>query len=187
MIKMTAVSLLSLTMWGSAGPTLAQHPTNPYAAQETREIKALSQKEVDDLAQGRGVGLAKPAELNRYPGPLHVLELAPELQLAAGQRNAVEASKARMSARAKALGAEIIDLERELDAAFAERKIDQVRLNQLTAQIGAKQAMLRAVHLVAHIETAQLLTPEQIARYNRLRGYDGPSERGANDLGAKRH
>jgi hypothetical protein len=187
MIKMTAVSLLSLAMWGSAGPTFAQHPTNPYAGQETREIKALSQKETDDLAQGRGMGLAKPAELNRYPGPLHVLELERELQLSAEQRNGIEASKARMSARTKAFGNEILNLERELDAAFAERKIDRVRLNQLTAQIGAKQGMLRAAHLEAHIETAGLLKPEQISRYDRLRGYDGPSERGANSHGATHH
>ncbi len=92
-----------------------------------------------------------------------------------------------MSARAKTLGAEILDLERKLDAAFAQRTIDQVRLNELTAQIGAKQGMLRAAHLEAHIETAGLLTPEQISRYDRLRGYDRTSERGANDHGATRH
>jgi len=187
MIKTTAISLLSLAMLGSAGSTSAQQPTNPYAGQETREIKALSPKEIDDLVQGRGMGLAKPAELNRYPGPLHVLELAHELQLSADQRNGVEASRAQMSVKAIGLGAEILDLERALDAAFAERQIDQVRLDQLTAQIGAKQGMLRAVHLEAHIQTVGLLTPEQISRYDRLRGYDGTSERGASNHGAKRH
>jgi hypothetical protein len=187
MIKTTAMSLLSLAVLGSAGPTLAQQPTNPYAGQETREIKALSPKEIDDLVQGRGMGLAKPAELNRYPGPLHVLELARELQLSAERRNRAEASKARMGARAKALGTEILDLERELDAAFAERNIDQVRLNQMTAQIGAKQGILRAAHLEAHIETASLLTLEQISRYDALRGYERTSERGANNHGAKHH
>lgn len=44
-----------------------------------------------------------------------------------------------MSARAKVLGTEILGLERQLDAAFAQRKIDQIRLDALAAQFGAKQ------------------------------------------------
>lgn len=186
MIKTTAISLLGLVISGWAGPTSAQ-PASPYAGQEIREIKALSSKEIEDLVLGRGMGLAKPAELNRYPGPLHALELAGELQLSTEQRKSLEASKARMSAQAKALGAEILNLERNLDAAFAQRSIDQVRLIELTAQIGAKQGSLRAAHLAAHIETAGLLTPDQISRYDRLRGYDRTSERGANSHGTKRH
>jgi Spy/CpxP family protein refolding chaperone len=170
MTKNVAIGLLSLILSGLVGPASAQ-TASPYAGEEAREIKALSPKEVDDLVQGLGMGLAKPAELNRYPGPLHALELADELQLSAEQRNGLEASKARMSASAKALGAEILDLERELDAAFAHRKIDQIRLNELTAQIGRRQGMLRAAHLEAHIETASLLSPEQISRYDTLRGY----------------
>ena len=41
------------------------------------------------------------------------------------------------------LGTEILGLERQLDAAFAQRKIDQIRLDALAAQFGAKQGMLR--------------------------------------------
>lgn len=186
MIKAIATGLFGLVLLGWAEPMSAQ-PVSSYAGQQSREIKALSPTEIEDFVQGRGMGLAKPAELNRYPGPLHALELAGELQLSTEQRTSLEASKARMSAQAKALGAEILDLERNLDAAFAQRTIDQVRLSELTAQVGAKQGLLRAAHLAAHIETASLLTPEQISRYDRLRGYDGTSERGANNHGAKRH
>ncbi len=170
MIKTSAFSLVGFLMLASAG-FASGPPTNPYAGQETRDIKALSPKEIDDLVQGRGMGLAKPAELNRYPGPLHVLELARELQLSVEQRKGVQASEARMSARAKALGAEVLALERELDAAFTHKTIDPARLNELTLQIGSRQGMLRAAHLEAHIETAGLLTPQQISRYDALRGY----------------
>lgn len=187
MIERTiTVCLLGLAMSGWALAVSAQ-TVSSYAGQQDREIKGLSPEEIEDLVLGRGMGLAKSAELNRYPGPLHALALAGELQLSAEQRSGLEASKARMSAHAKALGAEILSLERKLDAAFAQRTIDQVRLNDLTAQISAKQGMLRAVHLEAHIETASLLTPEQISRYDRLRGYDQASERGSDNHSAKRH
>jgi hypothetical protein len=44
---------------------------SPYAGEQGRAIKALSQKEVSDLLDGAGMGYAKAAELNRYPGPMH--------------------------------------------------------------------------------------------------------------------
>jgi hypothetical protein len=56
---------------------------SPYAVQESHEIKALSPHEISDLLAGNGMGLAKAAELNRYPGPRHVPELAAQLQLTA--------------------------------------------------------------------------------------------------------
>ena len=40
------------------------------------DIKSLSQDDQSALLAGRGMGLARPAELNGYPGPAHVLELA---------------------------------------------------------------------------------------------------------------
>ena len=40
-----------------------------------------------DLRAGRGMGLALAAELNGYPGPAHVLELADKLDLARSTEN----------------------------------------------------------------------------------------------------
>ena len=79
--------------------TLAQH-AQPYAGQQTRAIKALSDAEVDDLLAGRGAGLARAAELNGYPGPMHVLEHAQALKLTPQQRAATEALMAPMRAAA---------------------------------------------------------------------------------------
>lgn len=167
----TALVLISASL-ASAAPVGAQ-TQNPYAGEQSRAIKALSPKEVDDLTQGRGMGLAKAAELNRYPGPMHALELAGPLKLSGGQRQALQASMARMSADAKALGAELLGLERELDTGFAARVVDEIRLKELTGQIGLRQGALRAVHLAAHLETAAALSAEQLAQYDVLRGYSG--------------
>ena len=48
----------------------------PYVGLQSRTIKALSAEQIADLRAGRGMGFALPAELNGYPGPLHVIELA---------------------------------------------------------------------------------------------------------------
>ncbi len=171
-IALTAALVLISASLAPANPARAQTPS-PYAGEQSRAIKALSPKDIEDLVQGRGMGLAKSAELNRYPGPMHGLELAEPLKLSGEQREALKAIMARMSTDAKTLGAELLGLERELDAGFAARTIDAQRLSALTERIGARQGALRAVHLAAHIETAAVMSAEQIARYDHLRGYGG--------------
>src|SRR5262249_1929289 len=60
----------------AAATAWAQDPSsNPYAGQQSRSIKALSEDDIAALLKGAGIGLAKAAELNGYPGPAHVLAL----------------------------------------------------------------------------------------------------------------
>jgi Spy/CpxP family protein refolding chaperone len=146
---------------------------SPYAGQQSREIKALSSAEQADLLAGKGMGLAKAAELNGYPGPAHVLELAADLALSAEQRARTQAVWQAMDARAKAIGQQVIDAERELDALFASKQVTRERLAAQLDRIGALQGQLRAVHLDAHLEQVRILTPEQTSRYAVLRGYTG--------------
>src|SRR6188768_1977014 len=79
--------------------TSAQAQT-PYAGMQTRPIKALSEQQIADLGAGRGMGLALAAELNGYPGPSHVLELADALELSADQRTRVKVLFDAMKAEA---------------------------------------------------------------------------------------
>src|SRR5437588_779705 len=112
---MTRLSLLvSITaVIVSAAASLAQSP-QPYAGQEQRAVKALSAEEIRDLMEGRGMGLAKAAELNSYPGPLHVLQLANELGLSASQRATTESLYAAMRDKAVPIGRKIIEAETSL-------------------------------------------------------------------------
>ena len=71
----------------TSGAALAQ---TPYAGLQTRPIKALSDQQVADLKAGRGMGLALAAELNGYPGPSHLLELAVQLGLSDPQKTRIQ-------------------------------------------------------------------------------------------------
>ena len=142
-----------------------------YASLTSRDIKALSAEDAQSLREGKGMGLALAAELNEYPGPKHVLELADKLHLTADQRATVQKSHDRMLAAAKSLGEEIVDLEKQLDDAFSAKTIDEKRLDQLTSAIAERQGRLRDVHLAAHLETRAALTPHQVTMYVKLRGY----------------
>jgi Spy/CpxP family protein refolding chaperone len=145
----------------------------PYAGMRERPIKALSQDQIADLNAGRGMGLALPAELNGYPGPVHVLEHADALQLTPHQRERTLALYEAMKAEAVPLGHRLIAEESDLDQAFAGRSITAASLAEKTAAIGQTQGALRAAHLRYHLAQAELLTPEQMHRYAELRGYAG--------------
>jgi len=182
MLRLFGLICLGLT---AATPLAAQ--TSPYAGQHERTIKALSAEEMRDLTEGRGMGLAKAAELNGYPGPAHVLELANELQLTPDQRAATEALYQRMLAEARRLGAAILRAEGELDRRFQHRHIDQASLQTATAAVAGLQGDLRTVHLAAHLEQAAVLTPAQIAEYSKRRGYTGEPEGSRHGEHDRRH
>ena len=123
-----------------------------------RAIKALSDDDIAALRKGEGMGMAKAAELNGYPGPAHVLALAGQLGLTEAQQRNVQAIFDRMSAAAKPIGGELIAQEQTLDQLFAKSDITPDRLATATAAIAELQGRLRAVHLAAHLGTRALLT-----------------------------
>jgi hypothetical protein len=143
----------------------------PYAGLEQRAIKALSEEQAADLLAGRGMSLALAAELNGFPGPLHTLELAEQLELSGEQRRVTEALQARMQADAASLGARLIEAEERLDRLFASRAVDPDGLSAALRDIGSLATQLREVHLAAHLEQTALMSPHQIAAYQQLRGY----------------
>jgi len=172
-LRLRSAVLAGLAVVMAAGQAEAQGQTQPYQALQTREIKALSAEELADLAAGRGMGLALPAELNGYPGPKHVLELAGQLELSEQQRASVEHLFEAMKSEAIPLGEKLVAAERSLDRDFAARTITAERLKAATAAIGEIRGDLRNTHLKYHLTTAALLSPDQISRYAELRGYGG--------------
>jgi hypothetical protein len=149
----------------------------PYAGMQTRPIKALSEQQILDLNAGRGMGLALAAELNGYPGPSHVLELADKLELSADQRAGMQRRFDAMKAEAMPLGAKLIEQEAELDKQFATRAVTPESLKTSTAAVAATQGMLRETHLKYHLSTGSILTPAQMTKYAELRGYGGGHKR----------
>lgn len=167
-------------------PSLAGAQTaQPYAGFEKRPVKALSEQQTADLRAGRGMGFALAAELNGYPGPIHVLELADRLGLDAGQRAKMTALYEAMKAEAVPLGQTLIAQEAALDRKFAGREITEASLSESMTAIGATQAALRNTHLKYHLETRAALSPHQIAMYQQLRGYAAGA--GVGGHGGHRH
>jgi Spy/CpxP family protein refolding chaperone len=153
----------------SAGAANAQH--QPYAGQHDRDLKALSPEEVKQYMAGAGMGYAKAAELNQFPGPMHVLELADQLKLTAEQRAATQKLMDAHKAQARALGSELVAAERELDDLFRAGKVDEAALARTVRTSAAIVGEYRLSHLDTHRRMRALLSDEQVKRYDELRGY----------------
>jgi Spy/CpxP family protein refolding chaperone len=157
---------------------------SPYVGQESRGIKALSQDDVEGLLAGAGTpfgGMAKPAELNGYPGPRHVLDAfkTGELDLTNQQQKEVEVLYEAMKQQAINLGKRILDIENELDKAFKNKTITNNFLERAVAESTDAYSKLRVTHLKYHLQMVDVLSDEQVAQYNYLRGYTkkgGPCE-----------
>jgi Spy/CpxP family protein refolding chaperone len=147
--------------------------TSSYVGQDAREIKALSQQEIAGYLEGKGLGYAKAAELNHFPGPRHVLDLAGELNLTKQQVLESQALFDAMKLQAVTLGKEFIAKEKALELRFSSGSIDTESLKSLLSEIGIIQSNIRYVHLSAHIKQKALLTEHQRHLYDKLRGYAG--------------
>jgi hypothetical protein len=171
-MAITALALVSVATVAPAQQHGREH-AQPYAGQQSREVASLSAEQLKEFADGRGMGLAKAAELNGHPGPAHVLELAEALRLTPRQHELVKAAFERMQAKAKALGAAYIEAEKAVDRAF---KSGTAKAEDVAARVAEANRLLgevRLAHLLAHVEIAPILTPAQRTRYAELRGYTG--------------
>src|SRR5260370_28599953 len=127
-------------------------------------MKAVAEQQMGDLSAGRGMGLALAAELNGYPGPVHVLELADKLDLSPDQRASIQRLFDSMKAEAVPLGSRLIEQEADLDKQFAGHTVTPDSLRSSTAAVAATQGALRETHLKYHLSTVAVFIPSQIQR-----------------------
>ena len=170
------ISVLSaFVLSAHASENLHQHEKpSKYAGQEQRTIKSLSSDDIAELTRGGGWGLAKAAELNGVPGPVHLLELKNRVPLTKTQIKQITDIYKSMKAQAIEQGKRLIAAEQELEEHFKKRTItDAVLLTSLTA-IAEARKKLRYIHLVTHLKTSKILSETQIKKYNDLRGYGRP-------------
>jgi len=170
---MTCVLVLSISAPSAAEDAL----TSPYRDQTAAEIRGLTEKEISELREGRGMGLARAAELNGYPGPRHVLDAVREgrLRLSPGQLQTVQRLFDVMAREAKRLGDMILEEERALEGEFRKGTISESDLQAGVTRIAALQGQLRAAHLKTHLETRPVRTEQQIQHYDPLPRYGASS------------
>jgi len=143
-----------------------QQHQSKYAGQEKRIIKSLSENDIQQLKSGKGWGLAKAAELNGVPGPSHIMQMKDKISLTHEQEAKVRTLFEEMQSQAIPLGKKLIQLEKNLNESFANKSVTSVLLNQQLESISIVHKELRYLHLVTHLKTPDILTSQQIEKYN---------------------
>jgi len=114
-MRFLTACLITLTI---AAPAIAEDRLNsPYRDQLLTEIRGLTEKEISDLREARGMGLARAAELNGYPGPRHLLDAEREgqLHLTSDQLRTVTELFDAMARDARRVGERLLGQERDLE------------------------------------------------------------------------
>ena len=99
-ISFLILLLIPLYISSAADPSYK----SKYTGEERREIKSLSEADIEELKNGKGWGLAKAAELNGMPGPAHLLEMKDDIVLSTKQVRAIEDLYNKMKREAIPLG-----------------------------------------------------------------------------------
>ena len=184
---MRRVITITAILIATSSFALTQGVKSPYVGQEKRRIKSLSIEEIQGYLSGKGMGLAKAGELNHYPGPKHVLDLAEELRLSKEQFSKTKEIYNTMHKEAVRLGKLIVGREKIVDSLFAEQKIDEIQLQSLISEIARAQGELRFTHLKAHLEMKKVLSPKQVDGYDKLRGYKSSGGKDSHHQHQHRH
>jgi hypothetical protein len=175
--------LMAATLLCTISFAFGQTAESSYAGQQSRKIKTLSADEITGYLSGHGMGFAKAAELNRYPGPKHVMDLAEKLALTKDQAGHTTEIYHEMHLEATRLGRVYVDLEKKLDQMFASKSVTEDTMRDLISEISRVRGEIRMAHLIAHLRMVQVLGSEQIAKYDELRGYTDRSQKPGHEPG----
>ena len=72
---------------------------------------------------------------------------------------------------ARAIGKKLVEAERSLEQLFRSGTVPQAALAEAVAKAAALHGEFRLSHLETHRRMRPLLSEEQVARYDALRGY----------------
>jgi hypothetical protein len=133
------------------------------------QLKTLSDKQYDALVKGEDIyGMSLAAELNHYPNPEKVMKYKKQLGLSPIQVNQFTAINKELHRKKLEMGQIIIHNEQTLDSIFKYHRLDNGSLIFFANRYGLYQGELRNVILQSCLKARELLTPQQINKYEAL-------------------
>ena len=183
----TVAALAVVLVIAGSGAADAQHGAAHAGAEAGPHhmlVQTYEKAFEQNIAAGRGFGMAFAADQNGYPGPLHVLELKDRLKLTAGQEAKIQTMLAAMFAESKPKSSRLLESEAKLRHLFAAGRADEVAVTAAVAEVEKARSEVRLVHLLFHLKTREVITDEQRRLYHdarwgehgsmRLRESNGP-------------
>ena len=149
----------------------AESVPSPYAGEESRVVKSLSAEDVAELRRGGGWGLARRRSSTACRGRSTCWSSRTRSRSLASRWPRLPRSMNECARRRLRKARISLPPSGHSTTRFATERSRRKAFGKMLAAIASSRARLRFVHLSAHLETPALLTHEQIARYDALRGY----------------
>src|SRR5712692_2594350 len=145
----TVVALAVMLLIAGSGGADAQHHAAHAGAEAVSHhalVQTYEKAFEQNVAEGRGFGMAFAADRNGYPGPLHVLELKDRLKLTADQEAKMQAMLAAMFAESKPKSARLLESEAKLRQLFAGSRADEAAVKAAVTEVETARTEVRLVH-----------------------------------------
>ncbi len=156
---------LLLTILFSTGLLAHEKYKTGALVQERMELQSLSQDDISTLQ------IVKTPELNGYYAASYILQVEDAINISGEQKREVKSVSSKMQNNAVLLGTELIYLEKQLNNAFSNKSINEIKLDKYITDIMDVRAKLRLVHLSTRLQTPSILRQEEVFLYSSLRGY----------------
>jgi hypothetical protein len=139
------------------------------SAAKHSQLKTLSDIQYNALINGDDIyGMSLAAELNHCPSPEKVIKFKKQLDLSPIQVNKLMAINKELRRKKLEMGLIIIHNERTLDSIFRYHRLDNGSLIFYANRYGLYQGELRNTILQSCLAAWNLLTPQQIKKYQAL-------------------
>jgi hypothetical protein len=139
------------------------------SAAKHSQLKTLSDIQYNALINGDDIyGMSLAAELNHCPSPEKVIKFKKQLDLSPIQVNKLMAINKELRRKKLEMGLIIIHNERTLDSIFRYHRLDNGSLIFYANRYGLYQGELRNTILQSYLTAWNLLTPQQIKKYQAL-------------------
>lgn len=132
-------------------------------------VRTLSMQQYNAYLKGEADDdMAMVAEQNHYPMPDKVLKFGNELKLTPVQIQKITDINTLMHRRRLQVGQSIVNNEKTLDSLFKYKKVNDGNLVFYTNRFGLYQGELKNAMLQACWATQQLLSAQQLKKYESL-------------------
>ena len=168
----TVVALAVMLVIAGSGGVDAQHHAAHAGAEAVPHhalVQTYEKAFEQNIAEGRGFGMAFAADQNGYPGPLHVLELKDRLKLTSEQETKMQAMLTAMFAESRPKSARLLESEAKLRQLFAGARADEASVKAAVLEVEKARTEVRLVHLLSHLKTREVLSEDQRRLYHQAR------------------
>ena len=161
--------LFVIVMWGAVQAQHGAAQAGAGAVPHHTLVQTYEKAFEENVAEGRGFGMAFAADQNGYPGPLHVLELKDRLKLTSDQEARMHTMLADMFAESRPKSARLLESEAKLRRLFADGRAAEATVRAAVAEVEKARSEVRLVHLLFHLKARAVLTAEQRRLYHEAR------------------